>query len=300
MEHSRQLFHRRLFSSEEDCPSSLVKVSNQILGKCDGLPLAIIAIASLLANTGRSEHLWNQVKDSIGRALERNHNVEVMIKILSLSYFDLPPHLKTCLLYLSIFPEDSIIEKKTLISRWIAEGFIHKEGIYTAYEVGVRFFNELINRSLIQPVKKGGYMGKSCRVHDIILDFIVSKSIEENFVTFVGVPSLTTMTQGKVRRISMQVEGKGDSILPMSLILSHVRSFNVFVNTVNIHSMMDFKHLRVVDFGRNSLLENYHLANVGRLIHLRYLSIYRTAVSELPEQIGHLQCLEMLDMRWNS
>jgi len=238
------------------------------------------------------------VKDSIGCALERNPSVEVMIKILSLSYFDLPPHLKTCLLFLSIFPEDSIIEKKTLISRWIAEGFIHKEGRYTAHEVGVRCFNELVNRCLIQPVKKDDFRGKSCRIHDIILDFIVSKSIEENFVTFVGVPCLTTVTQSKVHRLSMQVEGKGDSIMPMSLILSHVRSFNVFVNTVNIHSMMEFRHLRVVDFGGNSLLENYHLANVGRLIHLRYLSIYMTAVSELPEQIGHLQCLEMLDIRY--
>nr|QZA87369.1 stem rust resistance protein CC-NB-LRR [x Triticosecale sp. Coorong] len=297
MEHSRQLFYRRLFSSEEDCPSSLVKVSYQILEKCDGLPLAIIAIAGLLANTGRSEHQWNQVKDSIGRALERNPSVEVMIKILSLSYFDLPPHLKTCLLYLSIFPEDSIIEKKTLISRWIAEGFIRQEGRYTAYEVGVRCFNELVNRSLIQPVKKDDYKGKSCRVHDIILDFIVSKSIEENFVTFVGVPSLTTVTQGKVRRLSMQVEEKVDSILPMSLILSHVRSLNMFGNTVSIPSIMELRHLRVLDFGGNRLLENRHLAYVGMLFQLRYLNIYMTAVSELPEQIGHLQCLEMLDIR---
>uniref|UniRef100_A0A3B6PTD9 Sr13 n=1 Tax=Triticum aestivum TaxID=4565 RepID=A0A3B6PTD9_WHEAT len=294
MQHSRQLFYRRLFSSEEDCPSSLVKVSNQILEKCDGMPLAIIAIAGLLANTGRSEHLWNQVKDSIGRTLERNPSVEVMIKILSLSYFDLPPHLKTCLLYLSIFPEDSIIEKKTLISGWIAEGFIHKEGRYTVYEVGVRCFNELVNRSLIQPVKAGRFRGKSCRVHDTILDFIVSKSIEENFVTFIGVPNLNTMAQSKARRLSIQVEAEG---MPMNLILSHVRSLNVFGNTVSIPSIMEFRHLRVLDFGGNRLLENRHLAYVGMLFQLRYLNIYMTAVSELPEQIRHLQCLEMLDIR---
>lgn len=80
--------------------------------------------------------------------------------------------------------------------------------------------------------------------------------------------------------------------------MSHVRSLNVFVNKVNIHSMMEFRHLRVLDFNGNSRLENNHLANVGRLFQLRYLNIYMTAVSELPEQIGHLQCLEMFDIKY--
>ena len=112
MVHSRQLFYGRLFNSKENCPAYLEEVSDQILAKCDGLPLAIIAISGLLANTEQTEHHWNQVKASIGCALERNSSVQRMIKILSLSYFDLPIHLKTCLLYLSIFPEDSVIEKK--------------------------------------------------------------------------------------------------------------------------------------------------------------------------------------------
>uniref|UniRef100_A0A8R7UVZ6 Disease resistance protein RPM1 n=1 Tax=Triticum urartu TaxID=4572 RepID=A0A8R7UVZ6_TRIUA len=149
MVHSRQLFHTRLFKSDEDCPSYLQEISKQILKKCDGLPLAIIAISGLLANTEKTKVLWNQVKDSIGHALERNPSVEGMMKILSLSYFDLPPYLKICLLYLSMYLEDSTIEKEDLIRRWIAEGFIHREGRYTAYELGERCFNELLNRGLI-------------------------------------------------------------------------------------------------------------------------------------------------------
>lgn len=50
MVHSRQLFHKRLFSSKEKCPSYLEDVSDQILERCAGLPLAIIAISGLLAN----------------------------------------------------------------------------------------------------------------------------------------------------------------------------------------------------------------------------------------------------------
>uniref|UniRef100_N1R2S5 Disease resistance R13L4/SHOC-2-like LRR domain-containing protein n=1 Tax=Aegilops tauschii TaxID=37682 RepID=N1R2S5_AEGTA len=107
----------------------------------------------------------------------------------------------------------------------------------------------------------------------------VSKSIEENFVTFIGVPSLSIGTQGRVRRLSMQVEGEGNSVMPMTQELSHVRSLNVFGNTVEIPSMVEFRHLH------------------RRLFQLKYLNIAMTRVSQLPEEIGHLQCLEMLDAR---
>ncbi|CAM0878236.1 unnamed protein product [Alopecurus aequalis] len=201
MVHSRKLFHKRLFNSEE-CPSHLEEVSSQILEKCAGLPLAIIAIAGLLVNKAKTKDQWHQVESSIGRALEKNSSVGAMIKIISLSYFDLPHHHKTCLLYLSIFPEDYVIEKEILIRRWIAEGFIQKKHGYTLYEVGEMCFNELINRSLIQP-DYDYYEQKfdevpGCRVHDIVLDFIVSKSLEENFVTIIGVPGINPDPRNKV------------------------------------------------------------------------------------------------------
>ncbi|XP_073358375.1 disease resistance protein RGA5-like [Aegilops tauschii subsp. strangulata] len=170
----------------------------------------------------KTNDIWNKVKDSIGRVLKRDPSVDRMIQILSLSYFDLPPHLKGCLLYLSVFPEDSIIEKKGLIRRWIAEGFVCKEGMYTAYELGE---------------------------------------------------------------------------MPTSLILSHARSLSVFGQIVKIPSLVEFKHLRVVDFGGCSQLENHHLDNVGNLFQLRYLNISMTKISELPEQIRHLRCLEILNIR---
>ncbi|EMS53083.1 Putative late blight resistance protein-like protein R1B-16 [Triticum urartu] len=299
MVHSRQLFYTRLFNSEENCPSYLKKVSENILEKCAGLPLAIIAISGLLGNTERIEGQWKQVEDSIGRALERNPSVEGMMKILSLSYFDLPAHLKSCLLCLSIFPEDYIVHKKVLINRWIAERIIHTEaGFSKTYQFGERCFNELINRSLIQPGDTNRYgMVKSWRLHDTILDFIISKSIEENFVTLVGVPSLTVGTQSKVRRLSLQAGKQKELIVPRGLVLSHVRSLDVFGESVKIPSMDKFRHLRFLDFENCGQLENLHLENIDKLFQLRYLSLRGAKkVSKLPEQIGRLWCLEILDL----
>jgi disease resistance protein RPM1 len=297
---SRQLFRKRLFNSEENCPSYLEDISDQILEKCAGLPLAIIAISGLLANTERREDLWDQVKDSIGRALVRNHIIEGMMKILSLSYFDLPHHLKTCLLYVSIWPEDSIIRKKDLIRRWIAEGIIHKEGSYTTHEIGEVCFTELLNRNLIQPGNTNEYGEvNSCRVHDMILDFIISKSIEENFVTLLGVPTLTIGTQTKiVRRLSLEVSKQGYSTLPTKgLVLSHVRSLNVLRTYDEIPSLEDFRHLRVLELKNCNRLKGHHLENILRFFQLRYLSLKHTIICELPEQIGRLKCLEILDLR---
>nr|UBY06947.1 NBS-LRR disease resistance protein [Dasypyrum villosum] len=303
MVHSRQLFYTRLFNSEEKCPPYLKKVSEHILRKCDGLPLAIIAISGLLANIERAEGPWKQVEDSIGRALQRNPSVEGMMKILSLSYFELPAHLKSCLLCLGIFPEDSVIKKKGLINRWIAERLIHTEAGYsTTYEFGERCFNELINRSLMQPreTEIDGTV-KSCRLHDTILDFIISKSIEENFVTLLGVPCLTVGTQSKVRRLSLQAGKQKELIVPRGLVLSHVRSLDVFGESVKIPSMGKFRHLRFLDFEDCEQLENHHLENIGRLFQLRYMSLYGVKkVSKLPEQIGRLLCLEILDLRGTS
>ncbi|KAF7081670.1 hypothetical protein CFC21_085586 [Triticum aestivum] len=300
MVHSRQLFYRRLFRSDEDCPSYLQEISEQILEKCHGLPLAIIAISGLLANTEKTEVLWNQVKDSIGRALERNPSVEGMMKILSLSYFDLPPYLKTCLLYLSMYLEDSTIEKEDLIRRWVAEGFIHREGRYTAYEFGEKCFNELLNRGLIQPGESDIYREvKSCRVHDTILDFVISKSIEENFVTILGVPTLTIRNQSKVvRRLCVQGVEKGNSaVLIEDLVFSHVRSLTMVRGLLEIPSLEEFRHLHVLDLMGCFEWEDHHLENIVRLFQLRYLNLQGTRISKLPEQIGRLGCLEILDLR---
>ncbi|KAF2912508.1 hypothetical protein DAI22_10g016400 [Oryza sativa Japonica Group] len=228
--HSGRLFCKRIFSTNEDgCPDILQEVSTDILKKCGGLPLAIISISGLLANRPVIKEEWEKVKESIGFALDKNQNLEGMKIILSLSFNNLPNYLKTCLLYLSIFPEDCIIERNMVVWRWIAEGFISEDCGQKLEDVAESYFYELINKSLVQPVDIG-FDGKAraCRVHDIMLQFISSKATEENFVTLLGGQTRKTNSHHYVRRLSIQDTNNHLSTLLANKNLCHVRSLHCF------------------------------------------------------------------------
>ncbi|KAM3195349.1 hypothetical protein ACQJBY_071458 [Aegilops geniculata] len=310
-EDSQILFHRRIFQSEEKCPEDLQILSSDILKKCGGVPLAIITIASLLVTSQgiKPKHEWMHVYNSMGHGVTESGIAKDMKRILSLSYYDLPPHLKSCLLYLSIFPEDFEIEREWLIWRWLAEGFIQHEKKETSlFEIGESYFNELMNRSLIQPaeINEEGTV-VTFRIHDMILDLICSLSSEENFISILDnaewhAPNL----QRKFRRLSLHnINSKVQSHQFDSTSLSKVRTFAVFspVTCDWLPSLSGFQFLRVLDLGNcgsHKSSSGISLKHVGNLIHLRYLGLKDADVCKLPMDTCKLQLLQTLDVRGTS
>ena len=65
-ENSRKLFFARIFGGERKIsdPQPDADVLDKILRKCDGIPLALITMASLLVGKPREE--WSEVQRSIG------------------------------------------------------------------------------------------------------------------------------------------------------------------------------------------------------------------------------------------
>nr|UBY06884.1 NBS-LRR disease resistance protein [Dasypyrum villosum] len=299
---SRRLFHKRIFSQESGCPREFEQVSDDILKKCGGVPLAIITIASVLASHERANSLneWHVLLESIGRGLNEDPSVEEMMRILSFSYYDLPSHLKTCLLYLSMFPEDRKIMKDQLIWMWIAESFVQCGKSNTSlFEVGETYFNELVNRSLIQPVYDDYGSVHACRVHDSVLDLLCSLSSEENFVTIVNGTSDTMSSEGIVRRWSLQNDRKEEGqTRPLgSESIGQARSVVTFAPAIDLMPpFSSFVVLRVLDLdgydGTNE--DHFNLQELGRLLHLRYLRLSGHGITELPEEIGKLKFLQVL------
>uniref|UniRef100_A0A8I6WV22 NB-ARC domain-containing protein n=1 Tax=Hordeum vulgare subsp. vulgare TaxID=112509 RepID=A0A8I6WV22_HORVV len=295
---SRRLFFKRIFRMDDPCPVELEEISTKILQKCGGLPLAIITFASLLANKTHKKEEWERLQESIGTgpSFDSDGNLKGMKDILLLSYWDLPHHLKTCLLYLCIYPEDSMIDTKLLKWKWIAEGFIASQW-GSLDQVAENCFNELVNRNMIQPVYGNDYSSvKYCRVHDMVLDLIISLSDEENFATVLN-GRICNSFPNNIRRLSIQSSGKEDkgAVGAITETKTHVRSLTVFGLHNQIPQLVDFHALRVLDLAGRYFLENKHVKHIGSSCQLRYLRIDSFRMTEL--QIGKLQHLETLDLR---
>ncbi|XP_044946448.1 disease resistance protein PIK6-NP-like [Hordeum vulgare subsp. vulgare] len=290
------LIFRRIFGLENCCPHMFIEVSKAILKKCGGLPLAIISISGLLANRPRVKEEWEKVKRSIGFDLNRNQSLEGMKNILSLSYNDLPPHLKTVLLHLSNFPEDYVIGRERLVRQWIAEGFITEERGRSCQEVAESYFYELINRSLVQPVDIH-FDGKvrACRVHDMMLELIISKSIEENFITVVnGSQTIWGNSQCSIRRLSIQDINQELASELAKKDLSHARSLVITTSCCvkYLPSLTKFESLRVLDFDGCRGVSGYDMDGTENLFQLKYLGFNKTYIPELPSGIVMLHDLE--------
>ncbi|CAN6247783.1 unnamed protein product [Urochloa humidicola] len=303
-EKSKELFYKRMSSRNGD--NQLVKVSDKIVDKCDGVPLAIIAIASLLADRPLDD--WEKVYESIVFGYEEDKTRTILLY----SYYDLPSYLKPCLLYLSMYPEDHLIVKSTLVWRWIAEGFVQLRKMGdNLFEVGEMYFNELLNRSMIQPVVNDNEEGiiDGCRVHDIVLDLIRDLSREENFVTVFAekqcaMPECVTRmkqvsmhgSERKVRRLSIQrchMERIPQDSMGLPEALRSVSIMSSEIEVVPPFSSFQACRVLVIEGSRT-----WDLKCLGKLLHLRYLEISEPIGGcELPKEIGNLKSLQTLILK---
>ncbi|XP_066383362.1 disease resistance protein RGA5-like [Miscanthus floridulus] len=296
---SMKLLYTRIFGAEgkyhDKEPEDVI---NKIVKKCGGIPLAIVTTASLLA--GKQKYEWSEVLNSIGFGSKGNMEAEETMTILSFSYYDLPPHLRTCLLYLSTYPEDYVIRKDSLIWKWVAKGFIDGKQGTRLFELGERYFNDLINRSLIQVVENdldGTVSG--CRVHDMVLDLMRKLSSEENFIAILGGNVEGTPAPSNVRRLTHQNRiAEHNNSEAVVIGMPKVRSYTAFMCCIDSRGQfLRFKLLRVLDIVGCNFKEGCHLEHLGDLLHLRYLRIkFYGRFLELPIQLGNLKLLQTLDV----
>ncbi|KAL6636467.1 hypothetical protein ACP70R_024039 [Stipagrostis hirtigluma subsp. patula] len=294
-ENSKLLLLRRLLGSEV-CPSNMEDPLEKILEKCGGLPLAIIAMSAVLKKENSPDH-WKKSYNVMDSA-DTEDSIKSMRRKLSVDYYELPHQLRICLLYLSIFPARHEIKRKRLVHGWIAQGLVQAKYGENVAEQATGYFNELININWIEPVNiKNDGQARACRVHNAILDFILYKSAEENFVTLLG---SAENKEKKMHNLSIQnmqdVTQLGE--------VSHVRSLVIFGHFKQLSSPLKSDVLRVLDLENCKPVAdgsgdgNEPLVDASSLLQLRYLSIRAAGINgPREEEIAKMQHLETLDLR---
>ncbi|KZV56488.1 hypothetical protein F511_22296 [Dorcoceras hygrometricum] len=172
------LFCDKVFGKSESCPLELEEIGKTIARNCRGLPLAIAAISGLLAKSNRTVEYWESVANGSCRGQDG-----FCFEILSLSYRQLPVHLKPCFLYMAIYPEDSNIRVSMLVQLWVAEGIVKPIKYRSLEEVAEDNLKDLIDRNLIQVRDYGSRNNiKSCTIHDLLRELCLKEAQKEKFL----------------------------------------------------------------------------------------------------------------------
>ncbi|WVZ54557.1 hypothetical protein U9M48_005338 [Paspalum notatum var. saurae] len=177
-----------------------------------------------------------------------------------------------------------------LVFQCVAEGFTSGVHGRDAVEVARGYLNELVNRSMIIQCVEHVLRGPrgdhiSYRVHDMVLDLILSRSTEENFLCVVqNLQSIGMRQQYKARRLSLQFDGRSLVESAARISLMHVRSLIIFPWPLCSLGLLELRALDDLD-----------LTLIGKLFQLRYLCISGNYERlQLPKEISGIQHLEAL------
>ncbi|KAK8694341.1 hypothetical protein V6N13_071895 [Hibiscus sabdariffa] len=151
---------------------------------------------------------------------------------------------------------------------------------------------------------------KTCRLHDLMRDLCLLKAREENFIHIIGaVPSSATSrptSASRIRRCAIHLDHNDhDPALPEYQKNPNLRSLFFFRpkkhrihNRRLLKSVFDkFKLLKVLDLEGIKGLEEKLPEDVGTLIQLRFLSLKKTRIKELPTSLGNLVGLQTLNLQ---
>ncbi|RLM58068.1 hypothetical protein C2845_PM18G12190 [Panicum miliaceum] len=110
----------------------------------------------LYVNPTMTEEELSRFRNAILKCQRLNKSVAQ--RIVMFCYDELPSKYRSCLLYLSIFPEGHLIKTTSLARRWIAEGIVtattrSDELAKSAVDEAEHYWDELLTRGFISPVE---------------------------------------------------------------------------------------------------------------------------------------------------
>ncbi|XP_031278328.1 putative disease resistance protein RGA1 [Pistacia vera] len=281
--------------AQEKQHHNLIKIGEEIVTKCGGIPLAVTTLGSLLYSS-TDEYDWTYVRDNEIWKLDQKK--DDILPALRLSYDQLPSYLKQCFAYCCMFPKDYKFASFELIQFWMAHGLLQSSTKNQDLEsVGRQYLKELASRSFFQDFEQPCGLYYAFKMHDLMHDLAMSLMKNECLILNSGDQCFTKRIRhlslidvdthkinlpsflsnlGQLRSISFAIEGKGTS--------------QEFIESC----ISRFKFLRVIRLDKVGI--DVLPKRIGDLRHLRYLDLRNNKIRKLPDSICKLQHLQSLSL----
>ncbi|KAL3335171.1 hypothetical protein AABB24_031389 [Solanum stoloniferum] len=173
-----ELLEKKVFLGES-CPSDLLEAGLQVAQHCKGLPLVVVLVTGFIAKMEREASLWLKVaKELSSIALG-----EQCMKVIQSSYDHLEDHLKPCLLYMALFPEDHKIPVDDLLKLWMAEEFVLNARTENMEEASRVCSSDLHNKkpSMVSGMRIDHDV-EYCSLHDVVREFCLRRLTEDKYM----------------------------------------------------------------------------------------------------------------------
>uniref|UniRef100_A0ACD5ZGA7 Uncharacterized protein n=1 Tax=Avena sativa TaxID=4498 RepID=A0ACD5ZGA7_AVESA len=290
----KEIIEATAFSSEKEKPTELVEMVGEIAERCCGSPLAATALGSVL-RTKTSVDEWKALSSRSSICTEEIG----ILPILKLSYNDLPSYMKQCFAFCAIFPKDYKIDVEKLIQLWIANGFIPKHNQDSPETTGRHIFNELASRSFFLEIDEDKDSGKyysrtTCKIHDLMHDIAMSV-MEKECVVATEESSQTEWLSDTARHLFLSCTE------PEAILNDSMAKRSPAIQTLLCDGSMQcqlqhpskYSSLRALKL---DLCRESFVLKPKFLHHLRYLDLSDSTIEALPEDIGVLYNLQVLDL----
>ncbi|CAO2839033.1 unnamed protein product [Amaranthus hypochondriacus] len=277
---------------------------------CEGLPLAIVASAELLSKGGiafeEGQQIYSVLKSRVIEYICTNMYCSIH-DLLAMSYDDLPDDLKPCFLYLAVFPENCEIPAGMLARMWISEDLVPAREQNSLEDVATQILEELSQRYMIQVRRNIKGSIKGIQMHHILHELCVKKAADVNFLQIYTPMSESATRDAPALAISPRASLHSRLTLPTdnstlrSLVVltkfSLLHSDYVLKERIDLELVRHFKLLKMLNLWGIKATAGALPAEIGSLIHLKYLGIRASNITELPASLGKLKNLLTLDYR---
>ncbi|XP_040948199.1 probable disease resistance protein At4g27220 isoform X2 [Gossypium hirsutum] len=295
---------------------SIKIIANQIVKKCEGLPIAIAPLGSALK--GKTHHEWQaayrRLKDRRVTEIE-DVNEENAYVCLEAS-FDYLKNMetKTCFLLCSLFPEDDEIYVENLVGyAWGLELYKGMDSIKDVRSEVLASIETLKNSGLLLDCGE-----RHVKMHDVVRQFALWIASSRKEISFGTVETLPMDESFKhYTAISFETDQtdelpKGVGFPYLKLLLhggNHLmETSSEFFEGMKALQVCALNHLLISlsTFQFHMNLQTLYLIDcklsdismLGKLKTLHILSLSRSDITELPTEAGDLENLRLLDLSY--